>query len=212
MYYIYLSVYICVCLCMYIYVNTERGNTQEFSVLLLQIFYRLETIGEELNLQVSFCSVQLFSRVWLFVTSWTAARQASLSITNYQSLPKLRSIESVMPSISSSVAPFSSCLQSFPVSGQSFHCCLLILEACPWLGDLDILFFFFFKKCWCALLPKQIGPEKGVVHLATAAVLNAVWDLWAKQEGKVILQQHPWLHGTYGTQQRNTTPSVGKGT
>ena len=63
MYYIHLSVYICVCLCMYIYVNTERGNTQEFSVLLLQIFYRLETIGEELNLQVSFCSVQLFSRV-----------------------------------------------------------------------------------------------------------------------------------------------------
>ena len=35
------------------------------------------------------------------------------------------------------------------------------------------------------MLPDQIGPEKGVVHLATAAVLNAVWDLWAKQEGKV---------------------------
>ncbi|PNI61346.1 ENOSF1 isoform 1 [Pan troglodytes] len=31
---------------------------------------------------------------------------------------------------------------------------------------------------------RWIGPEKGVVHLATAAVLNAVWDLWAKQEGK----------------------------
>lgn len=39
--------------------------------------------------------------------------------------------------------------------------------------------------CWCVLLPNQIGPEKGVVHLATAAILNAVWDLWAKQEGKV---------------------------
>ncbi|PNI61349.1 ENOSF1 isoform 5, partial [Pan troglodytes] len=32
----------------------------------------------------------------------------------------------------------------------------------------------------------MIGPEKGVVHLATAAVLNAVWDLWAKQEGKPV--------------------------
>uniref|UniRef100_F7GYD6 Enolase superfamily member 1 n=1 Tax=Callithrix jacchus TaxID=9483 RepID=F7GYD6_CALJA len=32
---------------------------------------------------------------------------------------------------------------------------------------------------------RWIGPEKGVVHLATAAILNAVWDLWAKQEGKV---------------------------
>ena len=43
-------------------------------------------------------SVQLLSRVQLFVIPWTAARQASLSITNSQSLPKLMSIESVMPS------------------------------------------------------------------------------------------------------------------
>ena len=43
-------------------------------------------------------SVQLFSRVRLFVTPWTAAHQASLSITNSQSLLKLMSIEWVMPS------------------------------------------------------------------------------------------------------------------
>ena len=43
-------------------------------------------------------SVQLLSRVRLFVTPWTAARQASLSITNSRSLPKPMSIESVMPS------------------------------------------------------------------------------------------------------------------
>ena len=43
-------------------------------------------------------SVQSLSRVRLFVTPWTAARQASLSITNSQSLLKLMSIESVMPS------------------------------------------------------------------------------------------------------------------
>ena len=43
-------------------------------------------------------SVQLLSRVQLFVTPWTAACQASLSITNSQSLLKLTSIESVMPS------------------------------------------------------------------------------------------------------------------
>ena len=42
--------------------------------------------------------VQLLSHVQLFVTSWTAARQASLSITNSWSLHKLMSIESVMPS------------------------------------------------------------------------------------------------------------------
>ena len=45
-----------------------------------------------------FSSVQLLSCVQLFATTWTAARQASLSITNSQSLLKLMSIESVMPS------------------------------------------------------------------------------------------------------------------
>ena len=43
-------------------------------------------------------SVQSLSRVWLFATPGTAAHQASLSITNSRSLPKLMSNESVMPS------------------------------------------------------------------------------------------------------------------
>ena len=43
-------------------------------------------------------SVQLLSHVWLFATPWTKAHQASLSITNSQSLLKLMSIESVMSS------------------------------------------------------------------------------------------------------------------
>ena len=43
-------------------------------------------------------SVQLLSRVRLFVTPWTAARQTSLSITSSRSLLKLMSVESVMPS------------------------------------------------------------------------------------------------------------------
>ena len=51
-------------------------------------------------LRISNCisSVQSLSHVQLFVTPWTAARQASLSITNSQSLLKLMSIELVMPS------------------------------------------------------------------------------------------------------------------
>ena len=57
-------------------------------------------------------SVQSLSRVQLFKTPWTAARQASLSITNSRSLLRLVSI--VMPS----VIPFSSCLQSFWASGS----------------------------------------------------------------------------------------------
>ena len=50
------------------------------------------------NNPVRFSSVHSLSRVWLFVTPWTTARQASLSITNSQSPPKPMSIESVMPS------------------------------------------------------------------------------------------------------------------
>ena len=74
-----------------------------------------------LNVEKLVQSVQLLSHVRLFATPWTAARQASLSITNSQSLPKLTSIELVMPSnhlILSSVVPFSSRLQSFPTSGS----------------------------------------------------------------------------------------------
>ena len=47
---------------------------------------------------MEFSSVQSLSRVQLFATPWTAARQASLSITNSRSSLKLMSIELVMPS------------------------------------------------------------------------------------------------------------------
>ena len=47
---------------------------------------------------IQFSSVQSHSRVQLFATPWIAARQASLSITNYGRLPKPMSIELVMPS------------------------------------------------------------------------------------------------------------------
>ena len=57
--------------------------------------------------------------VWPFATQWTAADQASLSVTNSQSLLKLMSIESVMPSNHLILCTFfSSCLQSFPASGS----------------------------------------------------------------------------------------------
>ena len=65
-------------------------------------------------------SVQLLSRVRLPMTPWTAARQASLSITNSQILPKPMSIESVMPSSHFILChTFSSCPQSLPAS-ESF--------------------------------------------------------------------------------------------
>ena len=47
---------------------------------------------------VQFSSIQSLNHVQHLATPWTAARQASLSITNSRSLPKLMSLESVMPS------------------------------------------------------------------------------------------------------------------
>ena len=73
----------------------------------------------------SFSSVQLLSHVHgLFVTPWTAAHQVSLSITNSWSLllELTHRLDASSwwchPAISSSVIPFSSCLQSFPASGS----------------------------------------------------------------------------------------------
>ena len=70
----------------------------EYSIMSTHILLVCSSIdGCSGCLQVSI-SVQTLSRVRLFATPWTAARQASLSITNYQSSLRLTSIESVMPS------------------------------------------------------------------------------------------------------------------
>ena len=76
------------------------------------------TVGGSVQFN-QFSSVQ-FSRsvVSDSATPWTAAHQAFLTITNSRSLFKLMSTESMMPSIWSSVAHFSSRLQSFPASGS----------------------------------------------------------------------------------------------
>ena len=70
-------------------------------------------------LMLLFSSVQSLSRVRLFEAPWTAARQASLSIINSQSLPNSCPLSWwCHPIISSSVVPSSSRLQSFPASSS----------------------------------------------------------------------------------------------
>ena len=56
-----------------------------------------KTIKEGIYIDIDISSVYSLSRVWLFVTPWTTARQASLSITNSRSPPKPMSIETMMP-------------------------------------------------------------------------------------------------------------------
>ena len=70
-------------------------------------------------LTIAIVIVQSVSPVWLSVTPWTAAHQASLPSTISWSLLKFTSIESVMLSNHYILCwPFSFCLQSFPISGS----------------------------------------------------------------------------------------------
>ena len=123
-----------------------------------------------------FSSVHFLSHGRLFVTPWTIAGQASLSITNSRSLLKLMSIESVMlPTISSFVVPFSSCLQSFPTSG-SFQMSQLFISS-----GQNYLHHFFKKRgrtgyfplvwsrissfCYTVLKEKSYPLSQAVLHI-----------------------------------------------
>ena len=69
--------------------------TPDFKELLLK---NVKCLNNKCSINYMFSSVQSLSRVQLFATPWIAARQASLSITNFRSSLKLTSIESVVPS------------------------------------------------------------------------------------------------------------------
>ena len=90
-------------------IGTKKGEVQSHIMRRTGVLYLLK-----------FSSVQSLSRVRLFETPWIAARQASVSINNSQSSPRLTSIgQWCHPPISSSGIPFSSCPQSLPAS-ESF--------------------------------------------------------------------------------------------
>ena len=89
------SLYVCVCVCVCVYTHIHsRGLTRTHTILLFSHQVKSDS-----------------------VTPWIAARPASLSLSISQSLSKLVSIDFVMPTISSSPAPFF-CLQSFPAPGS----------------------------------------------------------------------------------------------
>ena len=114
-------------------------------------------------------------------TPWTAARQASLSIANSQSLLKFMSIELVMPSnISSSVVPFSSHLQSCPASG-SFPMSQFFASGGQGIGvsasasvlPMTIQGLISFRMDWLDLLAVQ-GTLKSLLqhHSSKASILQ----------------------------------------
>ena len=80
--------------------QTQRERNSRDTLVRLNIVFnrwRLPSSYHKYKNQGNFSLVQLLSRVWLFATPWTAAYHASLSITNFWSLLKLMSIESVIP-------------------------------------------------------------------------------------------------------------------
>ena len=83
-------------------------------IVSIQVFHWFSLL--RYHFQIITVTVQSLSHVQLFATPWTAARQASLSITNYLNPCPLSPW--CHPAISSSVVPFSSCPQSFPASGS----------------------------------------------------------------------------------------------
>ena len=147
--------------------------------------------------------VQWLSHVWLFVTPWTAACQASLSFTISWSLLKLRSVESVMPSnhlilccpllLLPSIFPS---IGSFPVSrlftsggqsiGTSASASVLPVNVQDWfllgLCSLSSQFsqyfsvtFVFTKSVSCTVLSMNCGPPCSSVHgILQARILDWV--------------------------------------
>ena len=54
------------------------------------------------------------------------------------------------------------------------------------LEDITADFGTFWHSLANASQLRWVGPEKGVIHLALGAIINAIWDLWAKEEGKPV--------------------------
>ena len=83
---------------MYVNLCTQAHTSHTYGLLCGKTLFAEENAGRSTLTSAQFNSVQSLSCVQLFATPWTAARQASLSITSSWSLPKPTSIESVMPS------------------------------------------------------------------------------------------------------------------
>ena len=125
-------------------------------------------------------SLQLLSRVWLFVTPWTAAHQASLSLTNSQSSPKLLSIESVMPSSHLILCRPLFLLPPIPPSIRVFSNDLTLRMRCPkyWSFSFSIIpskehqGLISFSMDWLNLLAVQ-GTLRSLLqhHSSKASIL-----------------------------------------
>ena len=149
-----------------------------------------------------FSSVQSLSRVQLFVTPWTAAHHASLSITNCQSLFKLMSIESVVPSnhlilccpllLLSSISPsirvffFSPMNQFFRWGGQS-------IGASALASVLPMNIQGWFPLGWTSLIlqSKRLSRVSYNTIAQKQQFFGAQLSLWSKSHIHIWLLEKP---------------------
>ena len=147
---------------------------------------------------MSFNSVQSVSHVWLFVTPWTTSCQPPLSITKSCSLLKLILINQwCHTTVSSSVIPFSSWLQSFPASG-SFQMCQFFASVGQSIGaSVSVLpmniqdWFHLGLTCLSSLLSKGLSRVSNTS--LKASVLHCQFSLWSKSHIHTWLLEKPWL-------------------
>jgi len=134
---------------------------------------------------------------------WTAARQASLSITISWSLLKLMFIESGMTS--NHLIPFSSCLQSFPTSGSLLMSRLFTsggqsTEASAYSGLIS------FRIDWFDLLTVQGTPKSFLQHHSSkASVLQLSVFLWSNSHIHTRLLENNYIDYTDLCQQSNVS-------
>lgn len=80
---------------------------------------------------------------------------------------------------------------TFTIGRGNELCCAAIRALAPLVEGLDLDLIrsdgaAFWRRITGDSQLRWVGPDKGVIHLATAAIVNAVWDLWAKAEGKPV--------------------------
>ena len=124
---------------------------------------------------LSISSVQSLSRVRLFATPWIAARQASLSIINSQSLPKPMSIESVMPF--SHLILCCPLLLSFLYSSFVYSCHLFLISSAS-VRSLPFLSFIEPIFAWNVLLVSLIFLKRSLVFpILLFSSISLHWSL-----------------------------------
>ena len=139
-------------------------------------------------------SVQLLSRVWILLSPWTAIHQTWLFITNSWGLPKLMSIESVMPSNQITVpSPFSSCPPFFPTSGffqwvsSSHQVASIGVSASVSVLPMNIQDWILGWTGWISLMSKWLSRVFSNTTVQKHQFFDAQLSLWSNSH------IHTWL-------------------